>query len=79
MPTEEEYKNIAWEMIGSVPIGLLLQDCVDALVEAYKEDEEIYLKDKELLEEDDTTTEQYWVVQSIGYLYLVGVFELPTA
>ena len=52
MPTEEEYKNIAWEMIG-----LLLQDCVDALVEAYKEDEEIYLKDKELLEEDDTTTE----------------------
>ena len=79
MPTEEEYKNIAWEMIGSVPIGLLLQDCVDALVEGYKEDEEIYLKDKELLEEDDTTTEQYWVVQSIGYLYLVGVFELPTA
>ena len=57
MPTEEEYKNIAWEMIGSVPIGLLLQDCVDALVEGYKEDEEIYLKDKELLEEDDTTTE----------------------
>ena len=57
MPTEEEYKNIAWEMIGSVPIGLLLQDCVDALVEAYKEDEEFYLKDKELLEEDDTTTE----------------------
>ena len=57
MPTEEEYKNIAWEMIGSVPIGLLLQDCVDALVEAYKQDEEIYLKDKELLEEDDTTTE----------------------
>ena len=27
------------------------------IVEAYKEDEEIYLKDKELLEEDDTTTE----------------------
>lgn len=53
MATEEEYQSIAWEMIGSVPVGILLQDCVDALIEAYKEDEEIYLKDKELVEEDD--------------------------
>ena len=79
MATEEEYQSIAWEMIGSVPISILLQDCVDALIEAYKEDEELYLKDKELVEEDDTTTEQYWVMQSIGYIYLVGIFELPTA
>lgn len=56
--TEEEYRTVAWDIIGRLSIATVLQDCVDALVEAYQLDETLYYKDKEFIDEetqDDTT------------------------
>ena len=54
---EVEYRNVAWEVVTSLPVGQLLGDCVDALVEAYQLNEELYIADKQMLEEEDTKNE----------------------
>ena len=50
---EIEYRIIAWEVISRMTIARLLEDCVEALVEAYQIDEELYITDKEMVESED--------------------------
>ena len=52
---ELEMKQLAWTLVGNMSISAVIQDCVDALVEAYKMDEELFEADKELLQQDDAT------------------------
>ena len=49
---EMEYRIVAWEVISRMTIARLLEDCVDALVEAYQMDEELYITDKAMIEEE---------------------------
>ena len=55
--TEEEYRELAWVIIGCLSVSELLGDCVDALIETYKTDEELFLADKKLLGDEDVDTE----------------------
>ena len=50
---EEELRGVAWEVISRLTVGRLLEDCVEALVEAYHMDEGLYITDKQMLEEED--------------------------
>ncbi len=50
---EIEYRNVAWEVISRMSIANLLEDCVEALVEAYQLDAELYAIDKELVEDKE--------------------------
>lgn len=50
---EEELRGVAWEVISGLTVGRLLEDCVEALVEAYQMDEGLYITDKQMLEEED--------------------------
>lgn len=45
--TEEQMREVAWNVIAGIPIAVLLADCIDALTEAYQIDEELYARDKE--------------------------------
>jgi len=51
--SEEDLREVAWEVISRLTVGRLLEDCVEALVEAYQMDEELYITDKEMLDEED--------------------------
>jgi hypothetical protein len=51
---EVEYREVAWEVISRLSVARLLEDCVEALVEAYQIDRDLYLTDKEMLVEEDT-------------------------
>ena len=55
--TEEEFRELAWVIIGRLSVSELLGDCVDALIETYKTDEELFLADKKLLGDEDVDTE----------------------
>ena len=55
--TEEEYRELAWVIIGRLSVSELLGDCVDALIETYKTDEELFLAYKKLLGDEDVDTE----------------------
>ena len=55
--TEEEYRELAWVIIGRLSVSELLGDCVDALIETYKTDEELFLAEKKLLGDEDVDTE----------------------
>ena len=44
---------MAWEVISRMSIANLLEDCVEALVEAYQLDAELYAIDKELVEDKE--------------------------
>ena len=35
----EDIRAVAWEVVGRLSVSTLLQDCVEALVEAYNIDE----------------------------------------
>ena len=50
---EIEYRNVAWEVISRMSIANLLEDCVEALVEAYQLVAELYAIDKELVEDKE--------------------------
>ena len=49
---EEELRVVAWEVISRLTVSRLLEDCVEALVEAYQMDEELYITDKAMIEEE---------------------------
>ena len=51
---EVEYREVAWEVISRLSVARLLEDCVEALVEAYQINRDLYLTDKEMLVEEDT-------------------------
>jgi len=50
---EEELREVAWEVISRLSVARLLEDCVEALVEAYQIDGELYLTDKEMIDDED--------------------------
>ena len=50
---EDDLRELAWEIISRLTVGRLLEDCVEALVEAYQMDEELYITDKEMLDEEN--------------------------
>lgn len=50
---EEELRGVAWEVISRLTVSRLLEDCVEALVEAYQIDEDLYISDRQMLEEED--------------------------
>ena len=54
---EDEMRTVAWEVIGGLSIAALLADCVEALVEAYQSDSDLYRQDKESV--DNTATDEY--------------------
>ena len=51
---EDDLREVAWEIISRLTVGRLLEDCVEALVEAYQMDEDLYRTDKEMLDEEDS-------------------------
>ena len=55
--TEEEYRELAWVIIGRLSVSELLGDCVDALIETYKTDEDLFQTDKKLIGDEDVDTE----------------------
>ena len=46
-----EMTRIASVLIGNMTIASLIQDCIDALIEAYTLDNELFEADKEIVEE----------------------------
>ena len=50
---EEELREVAWEVISRLSVARLLEDCVEALVAAYQIDGELYLTDKEMIDDED--------------------------
>lgn len=50
----EDIRAVAWEVVGRLSVSTLLQDCVEALVEAYNIDEELYERDKTMVEDEDS-------------------------
>ena len=72
--TEEEYRELAWVIIGRLSVSELLGDCVDALIETYKTDEELFLADKKLLGDEDVDTEQYWTLSIVSSFFMVIVY-----
>ena len=55
--TEEEYRELAWVIIGRLSVSELLGDCVEALIESYKLDEDLFQTDKKLIGDEDVDTE----------------------
>ena len=55
--TDEEYRELAWIVIGRLSVSELLGDCVEALIEYYKLDEDIFQTDKKLIGDEDVDTE----------------------
>ena len=53
MALEDDMRNVAWDIVGHLTVSELLADCVEALVEAYKQDDELYHLDKEATQSDD--------------------------
>ena len=51
---EDDLREVAWEIISRLTVGRLLEDCVEALVEAYQMDEDLYRTDKEMLDQEDS-------------------------
>ena len=47
--TDEEYRELAWIVIGRLSVSELLGDCVEALIESYKLDEDLFQTDKKLI------------------------------
>jgi len=56
---EDEMRSIAWEVIGGLSIAALLTDCVEALMEAYKADSDLYIQDKESIDNTTALTDEY--------------------
>ena len=50
----EDIRAVAWEVVGRLSVSTLLQACVEALVEAYNIDEELYERDKAMVEDEDS-------------------------
>ena len=55
--TDEEYRELAWIVIGRFSVSELLGDCVEALIESYKLDEDLFQTDKKLIGDEDVDTE----------------------
>ena len=55
--TDEEYREVAWIVIGRLTVSELLGDCVEALIESYKLDEDLFQTDKKLIGDEDVDTE----------------------
>lgn len=55
--TDEEYRELAWIVIGRLSVSELLGDCVEALIESYKLDEDLFQTDKKLIGDEDVDTE----------------------
>ena len=55
--TDEEYRELAWIVIGRLSVSELLGDCVEALIESYKLDEDLFQTDKKLIGDEDGDTE----------------------
>ena len=55
--TDEEYRELAWIVIGRLSGSELLGDCVEALIESYKLDEDLFQTDKKLIGDEDVDTE----------------------
>ena len=54
---DEEYRELAWIVIGRLSVSELLGDCVEALIESYKLDEDLFQTDKKLIGDEDVDTE----------------------
>ena len=61
-------------IIGRLSGSELLGDCVDALIETYKTDEELFLADKKLLGDEDVDTELYWTLSIVYSFFMVIVY-----
>ena len=48
---QEEMVRVASALIGNMTIASLIQDCIDALIEAYNLDNDLYETDKQIVEE----------------------------
>lgn len=55
--TDEEYREVAWIVIGRLTVSELLGDCVEALIETYKTDEDLFQTDKKFIGDEDVDTE----------------------
>ena len=55
--TDEEYRELAWIVIGRLSVSELLGDCVESLIESYKLDEDLFQTDKKLIGDEDVDTE----------------------
>lgn len=57
---EEDMRGVAWDIVEQLTVAEVLVSCVEALVETYKQDIELYHLDKAAIEsltedEDDVT------------------------